>query len=168
MKGHSHMAQPAARNAARNTAPPLPGLINGRHVALMLVVFFAVVIAVNVTMARLARSSFGGTVVNNSYVASQSFNTWLAQARAQDQLGWATPVTLDAHRHVVIGVPGDGFAASGIGEHPLGRADDVALAFAADGRGQLVSTTALPGGRWHLRLTVRKDAQTKRLLETLS
>jgi nitrogen fixation protein FixH len=143
-------------------------LINGRHVTLMLVGFFGVIIAVNITMAHLARSSFGGTVVDNSYVASQTFNHWLAQARAQARLGWATPVMLDAHRHVVISVPGAGFAASAVAQHPLGRADDVALAFVADGRGRLVSTTALPGGRWHLRLTIRNGEQTKRLLETLS
>lgn len=154
--------------AARKIAPPGPGLVNGRHVTLLLVGFFAVVIAVNFTMAYLARSSFGGTVVDNSYVASQRFNGWLAQGRAQARLGWMTPVTLDAQRRVVIGVPGDGFAASAVGQHPLGRAEDVALAFVADGRGRLVSTSALPAGRWHLRLTIRNGSQTKRLLETLS
>lgn len=142
--------------------------INGRHVTLMLVGFFGVIIAVNITMAHLARSSFGGTVVNNSYVASQSFNHWLAQARAQARLGWATPVMLDAHRHVVISVPGAGFAASAIARHPLGRADDVALAFVGDGRGRLVSAAPLPAGRWHVHITIGRAGQSKRLLETLS
>jgi nitrogen fixation protein FixH len=144
------------------------GLINGRHVSMMLVGFFGVVIAVNFTMAYLARSSFGGTVVANSYVASQSFNSWLASARAQDQLGWATPVTLDARRRVVIAVPGAGFAASGVGQHPLGGADDIPLRFVADGAGRLLSTTALPAGRWHVRVAIANGSNVKRVVETVS
>ncbi|MFP5454579.1 MAG: FixH family protein, partial [Alphaproteobacteria bacterium] len=49
----------------------------GRHMAASMVGFFTVVIAVNVTMATVASHSFGGTVVDNSYVASQRFNRWL-------------------------------------------------------------------------------------------
>jgi nitrogen fixation protein FixH len=46
----------------------------GRHMALILIAFFAVVVGVNVTMAVLARKSWTGLVVPNSYVASQHFN----------------------------------------------------------------------------------------------
>ncbi|EQB08879.1 hypothetical protein L286_01110, partial [Sphingobium sp. HDIP04] len=66
----------------------------------ILAAFFAVVIAVNMLMATVAVRSFGGTVVENSYVASQKFNGWLAQARAQQRLGWRDAVTLDAERRV--------------------------------------------------------------------
>ena len=60
----------------------MPGFhLTGRHVAAIFVAFFAVVIAVNVLMASYAVGGFGGTVVDNSYVASQRFNGWLAQAR---------------------------------------------------------------------------------------
>ena len=57
----------------------------GRHMAAIMLAFFGVVIAINFTMATLAETTFGGTVVDNSYVASQSFNAWL---RAGRQLGW--------------------------------------------------------------------------------
>jgi nitrogen fixation protein FixH len=50
--------------------------------AMILVAFFAVVIAVNLLMARLAISTFGGVVVENSYVASQHFNTLAGRGRA--------------------------------------------------------------------------------------
>jgi nitrogen fixation protein FixH len=46
----------------------------GRHMAIIMVSFFAVVIGVNLTMAMLARTSWTGLVVANSYVASQHFN----------------------------------------------------------------------------------------------
>src|SRR3546814_10033574 len=60
----------------------------GWHMTAILIAFFAAVIAVNMLMATVAVRSFGGTVVENSYVASQKFNGWLAQARAQRRLGW--------------------------------------------------------------------------------
>ena len=140
----------------------------GRTFLATIVGFFGVVIAVNTTMARLASSTFGGTVVDNSYVASQAFNGWLAKARAQERLGWSTPVTLDAARRVVVSVPGVSFAATGTAHHPLGRAADVPLAFIADGAGKLVSTTPLPAGRWQVRLDIRSGRDVKRLAEVLA
>ncbi|WP_310475667.1 FixH family protein [Sandarakinorhabdus sp.] len=144
----------------------------GRMFLAIMVAFFAVVVGVNITMARLASSSFSGTVVDNSYVASQKYNGWLAQARAQQQLGWATPVSLNGARRVVIAVPsqnpGAAFAATGTAHHPLGRAADVPLAFAADNQGRLVSTTPLPAGRWHVQLEIRSGRDVKRLREVLA
>src|SRR3546814_11216102 len=60
----------------------------GRHAAMILIAFFGVVISINMVMASFALSTFGGTVVDNSYVASQHYNKWLARAAAQDRLGW--------------------------------------------------------------------------------
>jgi nitrogen fixation protein FixH len=140
----------------------------GRHMAAVMVGFFGIVVAVNIHMARLASGTFGGTVVENSYVASQNFNHWLAQARAQDRLGWATPLALDGGRHVVVTVPGAGFSVSGSAHHPLGRAPDIALAFRADASGRLVATTPLPAGRWQVRLTIRNGANQKRVAEVLA
>jgi len=142
--------------------------LTGRSFAVIIVGFFGVVVAVNLTMARLASGTFGGTVVDNSYVASQKYNGWLAQARAQDRLGWATPIRLDAQRHVRIGVPGAGFTAAGTALNPLGRAADVPLRFRSDGRGGLRATTALPAGRWQVRLDISRGRDTKRLMETLA
>ncbi|WP_017669020.1 FixH family protein [Sandarakinorhabdus sp. AAP62] len=149
------------------TAAPKPAF-TGRMFLWIMVAFFGVVVAVNITMARLASGTFGGTVVDNSYVASQKYNGWLAKARAQDQLGWATPVSLDAARRVVIAVPGAAFGAKGTAHHPLGRTADVTLKFVADGQGQLVSTTPLPAGRWQVRIDVRSGRDVKRLLEVLA
>lgn len=148
-------------------APAKPAF-TGRMFAAIIVAFFGVVVAVNITMARLASSTFGGTVVDNSYVASQKFNGWLAQARAQDRLGWTTPLSLDASRHVLIGVPGAGFVANGTAHHPLGRAPDMPMIFRADGEGRLRSSAALPAGRWQVKLEIRSGSDTKRLTETLS
>ncbi|MFC0203576.1 FixH family protein [Novosphingobium soli] len=75
----------------RKTAP---ARFTGRHMTAILVAGFGVVIGVNVAMATLASTTFGGAVVENSYVASQDFNRWLDEAAREKALGWH----LDARR----------------------------------------------------------------------
>ncbi len=70
----------------------------GRHMLAIMLCFFGVIIAVNVTMAVFARTSWTGFVVRNSYVASQEFNDKVAAARAQQALGWSA--TLDVSDRV--------------------------------------------------------------------
>lgn len=60
----------------------------GWHMLAIMVAFFSVVIAVNLTMAFFARSSWTGFVAENTYVASQKFNEKAAEGRAQAALGW--------------------------------------------------------------------------------
>ncbi|MXQ09205.1 nitrogen fixation protein FixH [Alphaproteobacteria bacterium GH1-50] len=59
--------------------------ITGRQVFFVTASAFAVIIAVNMTMAFKAVSTFPGLEVKNSYVASQSFD---ARRAAQEALGW--------------------------------------------------------------------------------
>jgi len=130
----------------------------GKHMALIMVAFFAVVIAVNFTMARLAIGSFGGTVVDNSYVASQRYNGWLAQARQQAALGWTPKVSTDAARHVVVSIhtPAGQLAGADIvatATHPVGALPPVALTFERVG-GVARSRQILASGRWLVRIHV--------------
>ena len=60
----------------------------GRHMFLIVVAFFGVIITVNVTMAVLATRSWTGLVVENSYVASQEFNDKLGISRDRTAAGW--------------------------------------------------------------------------------
>ncbi|GAA6212523.1 hypothetical protein NBRC116602_22640 [Hyphomicrobiales bacterium 4NK60-0047b] len=46
----------------------------GKHMLIVMLSFFGVIIAVNLTMATLATSSWTGLVVKNGYIASQHFN----------------------------------------------------------------------------------------------
>ena len=103
----------------------------GRHMLMLVVGFFTVVIGVNVLMAVVATRSWTGLVVENSYVASQEFNDKLTTSRTRTEAGWqgglayeagelvftlvgsdGTPVALDGVRVEVsrpIGVKGDRF-----------------------------------------------------------
>lgn len=128
----------------------------GRHMALILVCFFSIVITVNVVMARFATSTFGGVVVENSYVASQHFNRWLDEARAEKELGWKASVSWRDDGRLAIFVDGPtGATLSGVARHPLGRFPDRRLRFVPNGQGLFLSEEALPPGRWQLRLEVR-------------
>lgn len=145
----------------------------GRHMLAVMLGFFGLVIAVNVTMATLAARTFGGTVVDNSYVASQQFNRWLAEGRAQERLGWTARLALDGRRHVRVQL-GDrngalgGAAVAAVARHPLGRESDVPLQFRPQGNGLYLSQSALPAGRWQVHLEVRRGADDLLLIETLS
>jgi nitrogen fixation protein FixH len=135
----------------------MTGQFTGRHAAAIFVAFFGVVAAVNLTMARLASSTFGGVVVRNSYVASQNFNRWLDQANAEKALGWKATAVREADNRLTVSLSGvpEGAQVTAIARHPLGREPDQALAFSPLGEGRFRSTATLPATRWQLRLQVR-------------
>ena len=66
----------------------------GRHMLAIMLVFFGLIIGVNVTMAVFASTSWTGLVVKNAYVASQEFNAKAAEARAQAALGLTAVLTI--------------------------------------------------------------------------
>ena len=65
----------------------------GRHMLLIMIGFFSVIIAVNFTMASMARGTWTGLVVKNTYVESQQFNEHLATATAQQKKGIYSSLT---------------------------------------------------------------------------
>lgn len=134
----------------------------GYHMAAILIAFFGVVVAVNFTMARLAAKSFGGQVVENSYVASQKFNTWLDEAEKERKLGWSADARRGAGNRIVVnlgGTPEGNLAISAQARHPLGleKSQDFRFDRMADGR--FISREALPAGRWRLRIEVNANGQ---------
>ncbi len=86
----------------------MPSRITGRHVLLYMVLFFSVVIGVNLTMAYLATGTWTGLVVENSYVASQHFNEELDKAEEQKALGWQHDFSLNGQQIMFTLKDGDG------------------------------------------------------------
>lgn len=133
----------------------------GKHMAAVFVGGFGIVIAVNLFMASHAVGSFHGTVVDNSYVASQKYNGWLAQAAASEALGWqAVPRRREDGRVVVetLAVPA-GAQMTALAERPLGARDKAALTFTDEGLGRWVSHEALAPGRWQVRIAIRAQGK---------
>ncbi|MEO1046468.1 MAG: FixH family protein [Pseudomonadota bacterium] len=157
-------------NEAGDDRKPGKGKINGYHVTAMLVAFFGVIIAVNLVMARYAISSFGGTVVDNSYVASQKYNDWLEAARAQQRYGWtiAEPLRQDGHVVMRIAMTEGGGAMTGASitaeaMHPVGRSDSFTFTFSETAPGVYRSVDPVPQGRWKLQISIDRAGQTYRM-----
>ncbi|MEP2103360.1 MAG: FixH family protein [Parasphingorhabdus sp.] len=137
-----------------------PKKFTGYHATAMIVAFFAVVVSVNMVMARFAVSTFGGTVVDNSYVASQKYNKWLAEARKQQAHGWTASQIIRVQDRVAVMVRQADESAlknaeiTAVAEHPVGRSDPIILSFVENDAGTYVSRNALPEGRWKLRIAI--------------
>lgn len=143
----------------------------GWHMAVILIAFFTIVCGVNLYMARAAIGTFGGTVVDNSYAASQKFNSWIDKANTQKALGWSVSTTLQPGRYVGVtaSVGAQPLVASevmGIIRHPLGRAPQHTLRFTPQ-TGGWISTTPLPAGRWRVHIMLRRGADSVQSLEDL-
>ena len=129
----------------------------GWHMLAVMVGAFGIVIAVNIGLAYKAVSTFPGLEVDNSYVASQTFDK---EKAAQEALGWhlkqgydhannqlrleftdrdGKPVTL-RDLDVLVGRPTE----AAQDQHPV-------MVQGADGA--YVSTNSLPIGKWMLQIT---------------
>lgn len=127
--------------------------IKGHHVLIVMVGAFAVIIGVNLTLAFFAVRTFPGLEVQNSYVASQSFD---ADRAAQEALGWTAEASYQPGMLTVefSGAEG-GVAAVATLEALVGRPTTTRDDFRPDFR-QAGSTFTAPAslapGNWNVRL----------------
>ena len=147
-------------------------VFTGRHMAMIMIAFFGVVIAVNLVMARFAVTTYGGLVVDNSYVASQHYNEWLHRADQQERLGWDQSARLEQDRHIRLemrkdGKPLDGLRVTATLMHPLGVEEPKTITFAPMIDGSLRSNEAVPQGRWRLDFAVQRGDDEARYREEL-
>lgn len=144
----------------------------GRHMLVIMLAFFGVIIVVNLIMATFATRTFGGVIVDNSYVASQKYNDWLAEARAQRAAGWSGELTLDADRRPLLVASLDGGSLAGaqvsaIARHPVGREANITLRFDEVSPGVYRADAPLPAGRWNLHITAARDGRAYRMSEDM-
>ncbi|MEM8731245.1 MAG: FixH family protein [Pseudomonadota bacterium] len=136
--------------------------MTGRHVALIFGTGFAVIIAVNITLAVNAVRTFPGLETKNSYVASQSFQHDRA---AQEALNWAASAMLEGEALVVRFDGAEGPVKPVITQATLGRAthvgEDRVPVFAWDGQAYVAHLPGLGAGRWDLRLEALAEDGTR-------
>jgi len=127
--------------------------LTGRHVALIFLTAFSVIIAVNLTLAFNAVRTFPGLEVKNSYVASQNFDRNRAE---QQSLGWTVAAAAEDGKVTLMvtdtaGAPVEVAAL----EATLGRAthvkDDMTPSFVFDGE-RYVAHADLAAGNWNIRM----------------
>lgn len=147
--------------------------ITGFHASLMFVAFFGVVAAVNFIMAGFAISSFGGTVVDNSYVASQKYNQWLKEGREQIAHGWSVEKPLRVENKLVLAVQNEAGQPLAnaeiaiIAQHPVGRTESFNLSFSETAPGRYQSIESAPSGRWKLKISVISGDRRYDLLDEI-
>ncbi|MGB8817275.1 MAG: FixH family protein [Rhizobiaceae bacterium] len=125
----------------------------GVHMLAVLGLFFGTIITVNLVMAYYANSTWSGLVVKNSYVASQEFNSKVADVKAQEALGLKGRLT--AGNGIVhwtltnaVGTPADTIAVQVLFRRPVTDKADFTVDMAKDAAGNWTGKHALADGVW--------------------
>jgi nitrogen fixation protein FixH len=136
----------------------------GWHMAAITISFFAIIIAVNLTLAVFASTSWTGLVVANSYVASQRFNRDAEIAREQQALGWqmklivsrklATIVILDRNSQSMAGL-----SMRAVLQRPTDEAEDQVLKLKENGTGIYMAKIEIGKGNWVADITAEGPAR---------
>jgi nitrogen fixation protein FixH len=137
--------------------------LTGWHVFAIIGLFFGTVFAVNIALAIFATGTFPGLVVKNSYVASQNYNTLLAEAQVQAESGFKAQLTAKAgvvefRLADASGSPLRQLAVTAHAGRPASGREDRAIAFTEAGE-FYKADTALPAGRWIVDVEAR-DGET--------
>lgn len=145
-----------------------PGL-TGRHVLIALVLFFAVIFAVNITMMTLAIRTMPGAEVRSSYDASQRFNRELDAIAAQDRRGWRVEIaakglrsgdTLGVEVRDRSGEVLEGLTLQARFERPIDASQDRQIAFGGLGGGRYsASVPELAAGQWALTVEIDRGGE---------
>ncbi len=143
-----------------------PGELTGGHVLIMVIAFFAVIIAANVAFIVMAVRTFPGEDVRRSYVQGLNYNETLRARAAQQALGWQASARLDRSAGLVeitlvdaAGAPLEHASLEGALQRPLDASADRALVFENTGGGRFIAPVeALPEGQWRLRAQATRGA----------
>ena len=151
--------------------PREPRRFTGRHMLIVTLSFFGVIIAVNLVLAWFATGTWTGLVVKNTYVASQDFNRTVEAARDSAGAGWSVRLQREADALVLGWTGSDGQAIRGLAvEGVVGRSvhenDDHRLAFREMANGTYRADAVLAPGAWQI-VVVTTDpagAEVRRIL----
>jgi nitrogen fixation protein FixH len=129
--------------------------LTGWHMLAIVLAFFGVIIAVNITLAIAATGTFPGLVVENSYVASQHYDELLASSREQDSQDWRYNLASEGGVLKVdlsrgSDAPERGLSVIAHVGRPSTTREDRILDFVPASDGSYVSSTALPPGLWEI------------------
>lgn len=128
--------------------------ITGRMVLAGFVAAFAIIISVNLALAYYAVSSFPGLEVENSYVASQTFD---ARKAEQVALGWSVRADVEGDKVRLSirsrdGAPVEVAKLNAVLGRATHIADDMTPDFIFDGQDYVAQAT-LGSGNWNIRMT---------------
>ncbi len=134
------------------TPEPRVREFTGRHMLIILICFFGVITAMNLTFAWFALGSWPGLLEQNGYQGSQSYNSQIAESRVQRELRWRSEISFsNGNLELIIKTP-DGVtvsdleivAAVGRPTHELENSDILL----AETDGAYATTIMLEEGQW--------------------
>lgn len=134
--------------------------LTGWHVLAMIVGFFAVVIAVDVSFAVLAYRTHPGEVSVTPYEDGLVYDRKIAQLRTQEALGWAAAAGAGPGQVVVLVRDRDGHALNGLTiggklERPATESGRIILRFVEAAPGRYVAKATGLSGAWDLTAEAR-------------
>lgn len=146
------------------TSPSAAGEFRGRHMLAIMLAFFGVIVAVNVTMAVLANTSWTGFVVKNSHVAGREFNRKAEEGRRQAALGWTARLTISEGmvRYALAdagGAPVRPAGGTATFRRPVSDAEDTVVTLAPRD-GVLEGAVVVGDGAWIVELLVDAGLDT--------
>jgi nitrogen fixation protein FixH len=144
-----------------NKPVAVPRPLTGRVVLISLLAFFAVVIGVNLLMAKLAIDTLPGTEVDSAYSASLAYEREIVAAHDQSERDWKVDAhverradgtaSVQVEAHDSLGAPMSGLIFLGRFERPTDRRADQSIALAEVGGGIYRGTVAaVAPGQWDL------------------
>lgn len=146
----------------------IPKPLTGRHVLIITVLFFLVVIAFDGLLIYLGLSTHPGTVSDRAYQEGLDYNRRIEAARAQAERGWqiatmasvlerdgaARVLRLDLEAKDAAGRPLPGLLLSAEFVRPVTTGLDRQIRLNEAGEGAYVGIVRLPAaGRWQLAVT---------------
>ena len=142
---------------------------DSRWIPWTFVIGFGLVFVVNGLLIWFAVSSFSGVAVEGPFDRGRTYNTVIAEAKRQADLGWRVEIALEGKRVVAsvvdrYGAPVDLLAVEGRLVRPVERIADVPVALAGAGGGRYVGAVDLPKpGLWDVKLTFETRRSGQRL-----
>ena len=139
-----------------DAAAPKGFRITGWHVLIAMVLFFAIIIAVDVLFIVKAYESFSGQTVKNPYEAGLAFNQRLLDQKHQAQLGWQVDAGPDPTGQMIItvrdksGAPVTGLKAVATFERPATERGRREMAFREADPGVYLARVGLDAGAWDM------------------
>jgi nitrogen fixation protein FixH len=135
--------------------------LSGKHVLLMLIAFFGIILAVNIDLVLKAQTTFSGEDVHNAYLQGVDFNETLAKRAEQARLGWQAEIKASRTSVKAVNIAisirePDGSAPVGLAlegrlRHPSDARLDHDLKFRALGPGHFAVTLPnVPKGLWNI------------------
>jgi nitrogen fixation protein FixH len=146
-------------------------ILTGRKVFLILVAFFGVMLAANITMTYYAAATFPGLASDSAYAEGVAYDQEIAAARAQEALGWKVDATntriapgrsaFSVTQSDAAGNPTEGLVVTAIFQHPSDRARDRRFVLAEVAPGIYRGEFDIGSGGWDVFIEMTQGGERK-------